>query len=140
MVRRLVALLVVSGVLGGLLIGTSMGGVAAARRTTVVKATSPHTTLVTLADNGHSYRFHKGYMLDIQLTEPSSYITWNEPVSSNQSVLEPTGGSSGTTATATFVAGAKGKAEVTATGTIVCSSVCAGPAVPAFKVNVSIIG
>jgi len=98
-------------------------------------ATASRTILVTQADTGHTYRLHKGDVLDVQLTLPSGVI-WTEPASSNQTVLQRTGGSSGT---GTFVAGSHGKAQVTALGTPNCSEVCPTYIVE-FHVNVLVVG
>jgi len=103
------------------------------------KLTSSRAIRVTEADNGRSYRLHKGDVMDVQLAGPS-YAIWNEPTSSNQAVLQLTGGSCGATATGTFIAVATGKAEVTASATFKCSSVCAGPSLPAFGVTASVVG
>jgi hypothetical protein len=98
------------------------------------EATASRTITVTLADSGHNYRLHRGDLLDVQLTG-SSGVIWTEPASSNQAVLQRTGGSSGT---GTFVAGSHGKAQVTALGTPNCSEVCPTYIVE-FQVNVSVV-
>lgn len=108
----------------------------ATARSTTVGATYAAVLLLTQTDSGKTYRLHTGGGLDVQLTGPSD-VTWTEPVSSNPAVLQQTGGSSGTTATATFAAIAKGKAQVTATGTFPCSQVCAQPILE-FEVDVSV--
>jgi hypothetical protein len=95
------------------------------------------TIMVTEADNGHRYHLHKGDGLDVQLSGPSSSVIWTEPASSNQAVLQRTGGSSGATATGTFKAIAKGKVQVTATGTFTCTPPCPGP-IMLFEVTVSV--
>jgi hypothetical protein len=100
--------------------------------------TASRTILVTQADSGHTYRLHKGDGLDVQLSSPSNFI-WTEPASSNQTVLQRTGGSSGTTATGTFVARSRGKAQVTAIGTPNCSGACP-TVILAFEVNVTVVG
>lgn len=105
-------------------------------RSATVTTTYASVLTLTQSDSGNSYRLHKGGGLEIQLSGPSG-VTWTEPVSSNPAVLQPTGGSSGSTATASFSAVAEGKAEVTATGTFSCSSVCAQPIV-AFEVRASV--
>lgn len=131
--RRLLAFLVASVVVEAALIGPfAVAGAHAATKST-------RTVTVTLADNGHRYRLHKGDLLDVQLSGPS-YAVWAEPSSSNSSVLERSGGSPGSVATATFIAEAKGTAKVTDTATLVCPSVCAGPALPGFAVKVSVSG
>jgi hypothetical protein len=101
-------------------------------------ATASRTILVTQADNGHTYRLHKGDGLQVQLSGLSGVI-WTEPASSNQGVLERTGGSSGATATGTFVARSDGKAQVTALGTPNCSGACPTYIVE-FHVNVVVVG
>lgn len=102
------------------------------------KLTPSHTITVTQADNGHSYRLHKGEDLDVQLSGPSNSVIWTEPASSNQAVLQRTEGSSGATATGTFKAIAKGEVQVTATGTFTCSPPCPGP-IMLFEVTVSVV-
>jgi len=102
------------------------------------EATASRTILVTRADSGHGYRLHRGDVLDVQLSGPSG-VTWTEPASSNQPVLERKSGSSGATATGAFVAMSLGKAQVTATGTFNCSPPCPGPILP-FEVNVTVVG
>jgi hypothetical protein len=102
-------------------------------------ATASRTTMVTYADNGHHYRLHKGAHFDVQLSGPSSLTTWSEPSASDNVVLDRRGGSSGMTATATFIARTEGKAQVTAFGTINCSPPCAQP-ILLFRVNVSVVG
>lgn len=131
--RRLAALMIASGVTGSFLTATS--GVAAAHRATSAPS---RTITVTRADNGRSYRLHKGDKLDVQLSGPSD-VTWSEPTSSNQAGLERTGGSAGVTATATFSAMKKGKEEVNATGSLICSGVCP-PLALGFDVYVSVVG
>jgi hypothetical protein len=102
-------------------------------------ADAPSRTIeVTQADSGHSYRLHRGDALDVQLSGPSS-ITWTEPTSSDETVLQRTGGSSGTTATGTFVARSPGKARVTARGTPNCSGVCP-TFIIVFQVNITVLG
>jgi hypothetical protein len=101
-------------------------------------ATASRTILVTRADSGHNYRLHVGDVLDVQLTGPSG-VTWTEPVSSSQKVLKRKSGSSGTTATGTFIARGQGKAEVTAAGTFSCSPPCPGPILE-FQVGVTVVG
>ena len=79
-----------------------------------------------------------GDHLDVQVMGPSS-LGWTKPVSSDQPVLKRTKASSGLTATAPFIAKAKGKAQVTATGTINCSPPCPPP-ILLFRVNVMVVG
>jgi hypothetical protein len=96
-----------------------------------------HTITVTWADNGKSYELHKGYKLDVQLSQPSGLI-WTEPASSKRAVLKRTGGSSGATATATFVAAHKGTAQVMATGSPNCTQTCPEYLL-LFQVTVSVV-
>jgi hypothetical protein len=99
--------------------------------------TPSRTISVTLANSGQHYRLHEGDHLDVKLLGPGN-DTWTEPATSNGAVLKRTGGSSGLTATATFIARAKGKAHVTATGTINCSPPCPPP-ILLFQVMVSVV-
>jgi hypothetical protein len=99
--------------------------------------TPSRTITVTQADSGHTYRLHKGDGLDVQLSSPSNFV-WTEPASSNQTVLQRTGGSSGTMATGTFVARSLGRAQVTAIGTPNCSGACP-TVILAFEVNVTVV-
>ena len=149
MVRRRSALLAASVFLSGML---AMGSIAAVQP--AIGTIGPHqhfvglvngqstktkrTIMVTEADNGHRYHLHKGDGLDVQLSGPSSLI-WTEPTSSNQAVLQRTGGSSGATATGTFVAIAKGKVQVTADGSPNCSGACP-MLILQFQISVSVVG
>jgi hypothetical protein len=102
-------------------------------------ALGPARTIdVTQSDSGRTYRLHRGDGLDVQLSGPSG-VTWTEPSSSDQAVLHRTGGSPGTTATGTFVARSRGRAQVTAWGTPTCSSICPTYII-AFQVNVVVVG
>ena len=96
------------------------------------------TITVTQADSGRSYTLHKNDHLVVRLSGPSFY-TWTEPASSDQSVLQRTKGSSGSSATGTFVARAKGKAQVTAIDNPNCYPQCLAPS-RLFEVNVSVVG
>lgn len=99
---------------------------------------SSRTITVTQADGGRSYALRVGDRLVVQLSGPSVY-TWTEPVSSDQAVLQPTGGSSGSAATATFVAKTEGNAKVTAIGSPKCFPRCLAPS-RLFVVRVSVAG
>lgn len=96
------------------------------------------TVSVTMADNGHHYRLHAGDHLDVTLTGPGN-DTWTEPATSESPILKRTGGSSGLTATGTFVAKTKGTAQVTATGMINCNPPCPPP-ILLFQIKVSVVG
>ena len=133
--RRRSTLLAVC-VVGGMFAGFAMGGTAGARP--VAAVTPSRTITVTQADSGRSYTLHKGDHLDVQLSVPSGFI-WTEPASSDQSVLHRTGGSSGSTATGTFVAKSKGKVEVTAIGKPNCSASPCPALLLLFQVNVSVV-
>lgn len=95
------------------------------------------TVDVTLADSGHNYSLVRGTRLVVQLSGPAIY-TWAEPLSSNSAVLKRTGGSSGSTSVATFVAETKGEARVTATGDPVCYPQCLMPS-RLFTITVSVL-
>jgi hypothetical protein len=101
-------------------------------------ATASRTVTVTGADSGRSIALHRGDRLIAQLSGPSPY-TWTEPISSNQAVLQRTAGSSGSTATATFVVRAKGKVQVTAIDNPDCYPQCLPPS-RVFEVGVSVGG
>lgn len=133
--RRLAAGFIASAVVVGALIGVSPRVAGASQR-----AANPGRTVVaTLADNGHSYRLRTGDVFDVQLSGPSGFI-WSEPASSNDAVLQRTGGSSCATATATFTALAKGKPQVMATGSPSCSEEACPTLLIAFRVTVSVVG
>jgi len=100
--------------------------------------TSSRTITVTQEDGGRSYALQVGDRLVVELSGPSIY-TWTEPVSSDQAVLQRTGGSPGSTATATFVANAQGKSEVTAIDNPNCYPRCLAPS-HLFLVQVSVVG
>jgi hypothetical protein len=130
--RRAVLLVASCGV-GATFVGAAVGGTAAAQ-----PAVAPSRTItVTQADSGRTYHLHTGDHLHIRLSGPS-FTNWNEPVSSNQAVLQRTGGSSGDPATGTFAAKVTGQAKVTATGNYNCP-VCLGP-ILGFLVTVSVVG
>ncbi len=99
---------------------------------------SPGTITVTQADSGRSYALHLGDHLVVQLSGPSNY-TWTEPTSSDQAVLQSTGGSSGASASAGFLAAAIGAVKVTATDNPNCYPQCLAPS-HVFDVNVSVVG
>jgi len=101
-------------------------------------ATPSRTITVTQADSGRSYALHRGDHLIVQLTGPSFYI-WTEPSSSNQAVLQRTGGSTGATASAAFVARSTGKATVSAIDNPNCYPQCLPPS-RLFEVGVSVVG
>ncbi len=97
-----------------------------ATRFQLTTTASPGWITVTQADSGRSYSLHKGARLFIQLMGPAIY-TWSEPVSSNETVLERSVGSSGNIATATFVATSTGHARVTAIDSPNCYPQCLPP-------------
>jgi hypothetical protein len=100
----------------------------------------PGTVVVTEADSGKSYTLLKGDRLVVQLHD-SSY-EWTEPASSNDTVLHRTGGSGGTSASATFSATAPGSADVTSTGDLPCRKAtppCMAPS-RLFQVSVTVVG
>jgi hypothetical protein len=100
----------------------------------------PTTVTVTEADSGKSYTLHRGDRLVVQLQ--SSGYEWTEPASSNDTVLHRTGGSGGTSASATFSATAGGTADVTSTGDLPCRKAtppCMAPS-RLFQVSVTVVG
>ena len=103
-----------------------------------VGAPSPGTITVTQADSGRSYALHTGDRLVVQLSGPSNY-TWTEPTSSDQAALQSTGGSSGASASAGFLAVAMGTVKVTATDNPNCYPKCLAPS-RLFEVTVSVRG
>jgi len=103
-----------------------------------LSVTPSRTITVTLANSGQHFRLHAGDRLDVTLSGPSNLTTWTEPGTSDAAVLKRTGGSSGLTATASFVAKTKGKAQVTAFGSINCSPPCLPP-ILLFQVTVSVV-
>jgi hypothetical protein len=98
---------------------------------------SPRTITVTQADSGHRYRIHEKDRLVVNLYGPSIY-TWTEPSSSNEAVLQRTSGTSGSTATATFIAMEKGRVDVSAVDNPNCYPQCLPPS-RLFHVIVTII-
>ena len=96
------------------------------------------TIAVTEADSGRSYTLHRGDQLDVELSGPSSY-TWTKPTSSDQGALQPVPTSSGSTASASFVAVRPGEATVTATDDPNCYPECLAPS-RLFEVSVSVTG
>lgn len=99
--------------------------------------TSPESTTITQADSGQSISLHEGSHLSIQLSGPAIY-TWTEPISSNGAVLVRSIGSSGNTATATFVAQSTGHVRVSAVDNPNCYPQCLMPS-RLFVLAVSVI-
>jgi hypothetical protein len=89
-----------------------------------IHSSASRTITITQADSGHKYRIHIGDSVDVRLSTTTGSIIWSEPSSSNQEILQRTGGSAGTTATATFEAKARGTAQVGALGAPNCSTFC----------------
>jgi hypothetical protein len=103
------------------------------------RSTSPlpsHTITVTLADSGRRLTLQQGDRLNVRLAGPSAY-TWTEPTSSAPAVLERRGGSSGSQASAVFLAVGAGKATVSATDNPNCYPRCLAPS-RLFEVSVSV--
>ena len=115
---------------------THFAGIAG-NHTARFQLTSSRTITVTQADSGRSYTLRVGDRLVVHLSGPSIY-TWTKPVSSDQAVLRRTGGSSGSEATATFVAEAKGAVKVTAMDNPNCYPQCLAPSF-LFVVSVSVV-
>lgn len=78
----------------------------------------------------------KGDRLKVRLSGSSAY-TWTEPATSDKAVLRRTGGSSGPTASATFLATAEGKVDITAIDNPNCYPQCLAPS-RLFRVTVSV--
>ncbi|MHB8380086.1 MAG: M15 family metallopeptidase domain-containing protein [Acidimicrobiales bacterium] len=99
---------------------------------------SPRSITVTQADSGKRITMNKGDRLFIQLSGPTIY-TWTEPASSNGAVLARTAGSSGSAATATFVATSTGDVRVTSVDNPNCYPQCLPPS-RLFSLTVSVNG
>jgi hypothetical protein len=100
-------------------------------------AATPRSITVTQADSGRRYTVHKGARLFIQLIGPANF-TWSEPVSSRETVLERSQGSSGDIATATFVARSAGQVRVTAIDNPNCYPQCLAPSL-LFALTISVM-
>ena len=108
-------------------------------RLTITHRPAPSQTIaVTEVDSGRSYTMHRDDQLDVELSGPSSY-TWTKPASSDQGALQPMPTSSGSTASASFVAAGPGEATVTATDNPNCYPACLAPS-RLFEVSVSVTG
>jgi hypothetical protein len=95
------------------------------------------STTVTQADQGRHYTLQMGGSFIVELVRPN--LRWTMPSSSNQAVLKRTGGSSGTSARATFIAASRGNADVSAMGRPICTTSGACPQfILAFQVRVSV--
>ena len=103
-----------------------------------LRAGAPSSIQVTSADNGRSFSLRVGQSLSLALTGYSA-ATWTEPVSSNGAVLRLTTATSGQSATASFVAVAPGRSEVSATNNPRCYPECLPPS-RLFVVNVTVSG
>jgi hypothetical protein len=106
--------------------------------TVTQSSSSLQTITATQAGSGHRYTLHNGDRLDVKLSGPSNY-TWTEPASSEQGVLQQVSGSSGSTASASFLAVGTGNAMVTASDNPGCYPRCLAPS-RLFAVNVSVTG
>lgn len=112
----------------------------AGRRVTSFRLTGSAPTgsiTVTLADSGRSFPLREGSRLTVQLVGPTIY-TWSEPMSTNEAVLERTGGSSGANAVATFDALSAGQVRVTAIDNPNCYPQCLTPS-RLFTVTISVV-
>jgi len=98
---------------------------------------SPRSNTITQADNGRSISLHVGGHLFIELAGPE-ISTWTKPISSNGAVLARSVGTSGTMATATFVAISAGNVRVTAIDNPNCYPQCLIPS-RLFVLTVSVI-
>jgi predicted secreted protein len=104
----------------------------------VIAAGVPTTRTLTQAQDGRSYSLRVGDRLIVNLTGASSY-SWTPSVSSNQAVLLRRAASSGSSTTASFVAGSAGKSRITAVDNPKCSPQCASPS-RLFSVSVTVTG
>jgi hypothetical protein len=106
------------------------------RITVVPNTPPPNTVTVTEANTGHTVTLHMGDGLDVELSGPTIY-TWTEPTTSDAAVLQRVSGSSGTTASGSFLAVAAGSAQVTATENPNCYPECLAPS-RVFEVTVTV--
>lgn len=114
-----------------------LGAAAVAVPFTLGAANSVRTVLVTQINSAQSYTLAVGEHVLVRLAGASP-LRWTLPRSSNARVLRLAGGTSGTTATAIFVAAARGEVTVTAVATPHCSPQCTMPSrLFEFKVDVA---
>jgi hypothetical protein len=99
--------------------------------------TTSHATHVTQADSGRRFVMHVGDHLVVKLTGPAIY-TWSEPTASHPTVLQRKSGSSGSAASATFVAITTGRSAVAATDNPNCYPQCLPPS-RLFRITVRVL-
>jgi len=104
----------------------------------VLAADAPISRVLTQAQSGRSYSVRVGDRLIVNLSGPASY-SWTPTVSSDQAVLFRRAASSGSSTTATLVAGAAGRSRVTAVDNPKCYPQCASPS-RLFSVTVTVTG
>lgn len=117
-------------------------GVAVRAHTAFSLVGSPHTFVVTNADNGHHYILAVGDHLELDLSAMSLYV-WTAPVSSNPLVLSPVSDTNPSWAPSSagvtlFLARGAGTATVSATENPSCSPECMMPS-RLFSVSVTVV-
>ncbi len=107
---------------------------------------SPNVSAVQItdSDNGRAVSLAVGEQMEVTLHEPPGYMRWQQPVSSDTSVLQPLPPSSGApapgTTAAAFVAQRVGHADLVAAAPFACSPGAYCPAIAQtwrLKVTVS---
>jgi hypothetical protein len=98
---------------------------------------------VTDADNGRTVSLAVGERLEVSLHQPTGFRVWQQPVSSDPTVLEPLqpGGASSSAGTtrASFTAMRAGRADLTSAAPFACSPGAYCPAIAqAWRVTVSV--
>jgi hypothetical protein len=88
-----------------------------------VSRASERSVTITQSDSGRNYTLAVGDRLTVKLSGAASKM-WTVPSSSNHKVLARRAGTSGTTASATFVAVAAGDSVVSATHAPRCAVQC----------------
>lgn len=121
------------------LVAIAVGGplLAGGSASATSRSLTRHTIYVTQADSGRRFVVDVGDHLVVKLTGPAIY-TWSEPTASHPAVLQRKGGSSGSTASASFVAIATGGSAVAATDDPNCYPQCLPPSRP-FRVTVKVL-
>jgi hypothetical protein len=99
---------------------------------------APQTISITQDDSGRRVTLHRGDRLAIRLTGPT-YYTWTQLNASDPSVLRRIASTTGSTASARFLAAGPGTAKVFAVDNPNCYPQCLPPS-RLFQVSVSVIG
>lgn len=105
---------------------------------TVVAGPGPRTTLTTEADSGRTVTLARGDGLSLTLSGQSLY-RWSEPTATDGSAVRRLTVTSGTSASATFLAVDPGAARITATADPVCYPRCLLPG-RSFQLEVTVTG